>query len=107
MKQQNEKQRVNKSSILLSQDENDLVFHLLGPRCQVWALCSSFNCENIKNNSIFTINRVDNEHGSGSIVYDRCTSPFCMAQTIEWNCMFRKRQLQALVFHSSLLYDQT
>lgn len=36
MKQQNEKQRMNKPSTLLSQDENDLVFSLLGRRCQVW-----------------------------------------------------------------------
>lgn len=35
MKQQNEKQRENKPSTLLSQDENDLVFSLLGRRCQV------------------------------------------------------------------------
>ncbi|XP_031640580.1 neural Wiskott-Aldrich syndrome protein [Contarinia nasturtii] len=34
MKQQNEKQRINKASKLLSQDENDLVFSLLGRRCQ-------------------------------------------------------------------------
>lgn len=35
MKQQNEKQRMNQPSKLLSQDENDLVFSLLGRRCQV------------------------------------------------------------------------
>lgn len=36
MKQQySEKQRVNKPSSLLSQDENELVFSLLGRRCQV------------------------------------------------------------------------
>lgn len=35
MKQQNDKQRMNKPSTLLSQDENDLVFSLLGRRCQV------------------------------------------------------------------------
>lgn len=36
MKQQNEKpQRINKPSTLLSQDENDTVFSLLGRRCQV------------------------------------------------------------------------
>ncbi|XP_055313084.1 actin nucleation-promoting factor WASL-like isoform X2 [Sitodiplosis mosellana] len=34
MKQPNEKQRMNKPSTLLSQDENDLVFSLLGRRCQ-------------------------------------------------------------------------
>lgn len=37
MKQQSnhEKQRVNKPSSLLSRDENDLVFALLGRQCQV------------------------------------------------------------------------
>lgn len=35
MKQPNEKQRINKPSTLLSQDENDIVFSLLGRRCQV------------------------------------------------------------------------
>lgn len=35
MQQQNKKQRENKPSILLSQDENDLVFSLLGRGCQV------------------------------------------------------------------------
>lgn len=35
MKQQNEKQRVNKPSTLLSQEENENVFSLLGRRCQV------------------------------------------------------------------------
>lgn len=37
MKQQsnNEKQRVNKPSSLLSREENELVFALLGRKCQV------------------------------------------------------------------------
>lgn len=36
MKQQNEKpQRINKPSTLLSQDENDTIFSLVGRRCQV------------------------------------------------------------------------
>lgn len=43
MKQQNEKQRMNKPSTLLSQDENDLVFSLLGRRCQVCFFYSQIN----------------------------------------------------------------
>lgn len=46
MKQQNEKQRTNKPSTLLSQDENDLLFSLLGRRCQV--------CEAMHHLSIFS-----------------------------------------------------
>lgn len=55
MKQQNEKQRTNKPSTLLSQEENDLLFSLLGRRCQVCTHRMAFK----------VLSLLENTHSSG------------------------------------------
>lgn len=102
MKQQmNEqaRQRVNKPSTLLSHDENELLFSLLGRKCQVsrenalnlvlikhlWiGRLLNFDVRIISDDVFLLFSfhfRLDNEHSRCATFCDRSTSAFVVAET--------------------------
>lgn len=96
-------QRTNCPSILLTKEENDFVFSLLAPRCVV-RLYLTF-IQKFKVNRMF--DRVVDEHGCGSVVFDHASSQFRVDEATQWSGLFCEGQLKTFIFYSGLLYEKS
>lgn len=115
--------RSNQPSLLLTDEENAMVFDFLGSRCQVFKINYFWmkfkqkfkekkkwakNRQNGKNHIFFLkFRKIDNVHGSGSVIHYKASSPFSVEQTHHCNCLLRSRQHTKIILCPSLLLGTT
>lgn len=99
--------KTNKPSALLSPDENEQVFAMLGRRCQVSApdhnIVSAEDFAGLITFLIVSHANADHVYSCGKTVHHRRPIALRLAQTTNGRPVLRPGQRQAIVLHSTVL----